>query len=134
LPRKEWKELNKWITQTESNSTSSFSASIKIGESILEVLNFLHARNLLHLDIKSENIKVQGSFDNPTIKLLDFGVTQHNGGHGAAVTGVGGDIRGFLPKTAKFPTAPFKALVSVNSGNIIDFRIHSNIFTRVQQS
>jgi hypothetical protein len=39
-----------------------------------------------------------------------------------------GAFRGFSHKTAKFPTVPFKPLVSVHLGSKIDFRIHSNIF------
>ncbi len=92
----QWKDLNDWIASVDGDSASKYRALIKIGESLLDVLDFLHTHKespLLHLDIKSENVKVTGSVDEPKIKLLDFGVAQLLSDEEAAATGQGEDVK-----------------------------------------
>lgn len=91
-----WKDLNEWIAEAEGDSTAKYRALIRIGGLLLDVLDFLHTHGdspLLHLDIKSENVKVHGSLQRPNIKLLDFGVAQDIRGDEAAFTGKGENIR-----------------------------------------
>ena len=39
-------------------------------------LNHIHEHNLVHRDIKMENILVHGSSENPVIKIADFGISR----------------------------------------------------------
>jgi serine/threonine protein kinase len=43
---------------------------------ILDGLNYLHASNIIHFDIKPENIFVVDDNGNPLVKILDFGLSE----------------------------------------------------------
>jgi serine/threonine protein kinase len=43
---------------------------------LCDVLAFLHARGILHLDVKPSNIIVTVSAEGPRAKLIDFGVVR----------------------------------------------------------
>ncbi|XP_013789136.1 calcium-dependent protein kinase 27-like [Limulus polyphemus] len=43
---------------------------------VLEALSFLHGLNIVHLDIKPQNILLTGSFPQCDIKLCDFGISR----------------------------------------------------------
>jgi len=106
-----WENLNEWIAKAGGDSTAKYRALIVIGGLLLDVLDFLHTREdskLLHLDIKSENIKVQGSLQSPRMKLLDFGVAQHFGGDEVAVTAKGENIK-FVGTPRHWPDEWIKA-------------------------
>ncbi|CAD8161683.1 unnamed protein product [Paramecium pentaurelia] len=56
---------------------------MRIGLSIIEILEQLHNKNILHLDIKPENIMIYKEFENEQdilkpgfIQLIDFGLSQ----------------------------------------------------------
>jgi serine/threonine protein kinase len=59
--------IEKW--QTLSEPQIAF-----ISKQVLSALDYLHSRNILHLDIKSDNILVSEDFE---MKLTDFGVSVH---------------------------------------------------------
>ncbi|CAG2057839.1 unnamed protein product, partial [Timema podura] len=43
---------------------------------ILEGLNFLHAKNIAHLDLKPQNLLLTGVYPDCDIKLCDFGISR----------------------------------------------------------
>ncbi|MFO7810803.1 MAG: protein kinase [Candidatus Delongbacteria bacterium] len=43
---------------------------------ILDGLNYLHSNNIIHFDIKPENIYITEETKNPTVKILDFGLSE----------------------------------------------------------
>ena len=53
--------------------------------SILNVLKYLHAKNLVHRDISSRNVLAN---ENAQIKIIDFGLAEKVNEGGVSVTGV----------------------------------------------
>jgi DNA-binding NtrC family response regulator len=51
-------------------------ALFRVASELVEVLRFLHARGILHLDVKPTNIIVQGTASGPRAVLIDFGVVR----------------------------------------------------------
>jgi len=45
----------------------------RLGGQILQGLDHLHTHNILHRDVKPDNIGISGPLESPTAKLLDFG-------------------------------------------------------------
>ncbi|MEO1337498.1 MAG: serine/threonine-protein kinase, partial [Myxococcota bacterium] len=50
--------------------------AIAVGQQICEALSALHGAGIIHRDLKPENIMLVGDRDQPTVKLLDFGVVK----------------------------------------------------------
>jgi DNA-binding NtrC family response regulator/tetratricopeptide (TPR) repeat protein len=48
----------------------------RVARELCEVLTFLHARGVLHLDVKPSNIIVTAGPDGPRPKLIDFGIVR----------------------------------------------------------
>ena len=64
----------------ERDTTFCESKAKKIIKQILQALNYLHSNNLVHRDIKSENILVEYSYaehDDVNIKIIDFGTCNY---------------------------------------------------------
>ncbi len=51
-------------------------ALLRVAEELIDTLRFLHAKGLLHLDIKPSNIIVQSTLKGPRSKLIDFGIVR----------------------------------------------------------
>ena len=54
---------------------------------VLEALEYLHARNVAHRDLKLENILLVRKNDLSHIKLVDFGLSKHTTGQMSSVLG-----------------------------------------------
>ena len=48
----------------------------KLMGEMLAALTYIHKKNIVHLDIKPENVLVDKSSDQPSVKLIDFGLSQ----------------------------------------------------------
>ncbi|MGA1870489.1 MAG: serine/threonine-protein kinase [bacterium] len=53
----------------------SFSGFLKVAHSILSAIDTCHKNNILHRDIKPQNILINSNFD---VKILDFGISKMN--------------------------------------------------------
>ena len=49
---------------------------------LLQALHILHSNNIVHHDVKLENILLQKSNDLDVVKLVDFGLSHVTGFHG----------------------------------------------------
>ncbi|KAM6974427.1 death-associated protein kinase 2 isoform 2-T2 [Tautogolabrus adspersus] len=52
------------------------SEAIEFMKQILEALRFMHAKNIVHLDLKPENMMLSDKSSHPIVKLIDFGLAQ----------------------------------------------------------
>jgi Protein kinase domain len=60
--------------------------AVRIAQQVLDTLGYFHRRNVLHRDLKAENIMIAGDEDEDDfVKLLDFGMAK-------LLSGVGADI------------------------------------------
>src|SRR5262249_11530271 len=60
--------------------------AVRIVQQVLDTLGYFHRRNVLHRDLKAENILIAGDEDEDDfVKLLDFGMAK-------LLSGVGADI------------------------------------------
>ncbi|MBU4485380.1 MAG: serine/threonine-protein kinase PknK, partial [Candidatus Delongbacteria bacterium] len=65
--------LDLWA-YVESNPNSSHFPNIVY--QALDGLNYLHSNNIIHFDIKPENIFIINKDNEPTVKILDFGLSE----------------------------------------------------------
>ncbi|XP_060915528.1 death-associated protein kinase 2 [Labrus mixtus] len=52
------------------------SEAIEFMKQILEALRFMHSKNIVHFDLKPENVMLSDNSSHPVIKLIDFGLAQ----------------------------------------------------------
>ena len=66
---------------------------------MVEGLEFIHSRHIIHLDVKPQNIMLvkQGS---ENLKLIDFGLARREGPQGMAKTGFVGTVGFMAPEVA----------------------------------
>ncbi len=90
----EWVEGDEflpWFKSLNIPSKDKFWMLFKVTMQLLEALAYLHSRPdepLLHLDIKSANVKIKTNDDNePVAKLMDFGVAQIIGRENVTASG-----------------------------------------------
>lgn len=91
----EWVEKPKilsWINETRDITTS-----LRFFISLLDCIEFIHDRNIIHRDIKSDNILV---WTRDQICLLDWTLAKFIGDRGLTVAGTAGGTYGYSP--AKF--------------------------------
>ena len=87
---------------------------LEILNQITNVLGYIHFNNVVHFDIKSDNILVDSNLYNKGIKLTDFGLAICDYGKNSSTAKVKPDIYGPLPKSLeaylgkKLPRAEFK--------------------------
>lgn len=56
------------------DKTTSFELKMEVFDQIMDVLHYLHSKNVVHKDLKVENILFNA--DSNQIKLIDFGISQ----------------------------------------------------------
>lgn len=66
-------ELFDFIAEKENLLESE---AIEFLKQILEALRFMHSKNIVHFDLKPENIMLSDKSAHPIIKLIDFGLAQ----------------------------------------------------------
>jgi len=67
---------------------------------LLKALNFLHERQIIHLDLKPQNVMMKSKRDEFKIKLIDFGLAKRLE-HGRVKTGFVGTVGFMAPEVAK---------------------------------
>ena len=65
-------EFGRFVKETDNDEYYTFPRLKKIMKQVLEALEFIHSLNLIHCDIKPENIVIK-SFSRCEVKLIDFG-------------------------------------------------------------
>jgi len=70
MEKAEHGSLDKWIGQMDNEKTA------KIALGIVNGLDYMHSRNVVHRDIKPQNILMCGSQDDVIPKIADFGVSK----------------------------------------------------------
>lgn len=66
-------ELFDFIAEKENLLESE---AIEFLKQILEALRFMHSKNIVHFDLKPENVMLSDKSSHPVIKLIDFGLAQ----------------------------------------------------------
>ena len=73
----EIRDIHQWAKTKEIDTTNPISkldAMIQINEG----LKYLHDNNLTHNDLKPSNILLQGTLNNPIVKITDFGTAYYD--------------------------------------------------------
>ena len=70
-----------------------------IGKQILLAIKYLHSQNVVHHDIKPDNIVFSKNLEK--IKLIDFGLATKSFNYTRKVTRIGGNLRYICPEQIK---------------------------------
>ena len=69
---------------------------------ILKALNYIHERNIIHLDLKPANIMMRNKTDSYKLKLIDFGLAKRLGSDGTVKVGFCGTVGFMAPDIARW--------------------------------
>lgn len=69
---KEQMTLVDWLTKSTYNHLRTEKSKISIIYQIINGVDFLHKNNILHLDLKPDNIMISYINDEPHVKIIDF--------------------------------------------------------------
>jgi serine/threonine protein kinase len=73
-------DLKKWLWEKRKwNGSELFEMYrdiIRITKEILEGIDYIHAKELIHRDLKPGNIFLEGDIQHPTVKIGDFGISK----------------------------------------------------------
>ena len=68
---------------------------------ICKALEYIHERNVIHLDLKPANIMMRNKTDQYKLKLIDFGLAKRLDSKGYAKVGFCGTVGFMAPEIAK---------------------------------
>ncbi len=82
----EGRDLSK---QLEGNTRITPTQAVNIARQVCRALHAAHDKGVIHRDVKPENVFVMGSIDDPSIKVLDFGISRLEGAGSSSLTKTG---------------------------------------------
>lgn len=82
----EGRDLSK---QLESNKRITVAQTVTIARQVCRALHAAHDKGVIHRDVKPENVFIMGSIDDPSIKVLDFGISRLEGSGSSSLTKTG---------------------------------------------
>lgn len=70
----------------------------RIVSQILSAVAYMHSRNIIHRDLKFENIMFESTYPDSPVKIIDFGLAKKHSDKHKYVTGFGGTIYSMSPE------------------------------------
>lgn len=75
--------------QLEPNKRITPAQAVTIARQVCRALQAAHDKGVIHRDVKPENVFVMGSLDEPSVKVLDFGISRLEGAGSSSLTKTG---------------------------------------------
>jgi len=75
--------------QLETLSRITPAQAVTIARQVCRALQAAHDKGVIHRDVKPENVFITGSIDDPSVKVLDFGISRLEGAGSSSLTKTG---------------------------------------------
>lgn len=75
--------------QLEKNSRITAAQAVNIARQVCRALHAAHDKGVIHRDVKPENVFITGPLDEPSVKVLDFGISRLEGSGSSSLTKTG---------------------------------------------
>jgi hypothetical protein len=75
--------------QLEKNPRITPAQAVNIARQTCRALHAAHDKGVIHRDVKPENVFVTGTLDEPSVKVLDFGISRLEGAGSSSLTKTG---------------------------------------------
>lgn len=75
--------------QLEKQPRITAAQAVNIARQTCRALQAAHDKGVIHRDVKPENVFITGSLDEPTVKVLDFGISRLEGAGSSSLTKTG---------------------------------------------
>ena len=104
-----------------SRAPYSEKSAARITSQILSAVAFMHSRNIIHRDLKFDNIMFETMDEDSPVKIIDFGLAKKYSSRNQYVTGFGGTVTYMAPEILR--EIPYTSKADIWSVGVICYML-----------
>ena len=104
-----------------SRAPYSEKSAARVTSQILSAVAFMHSHNIIHRDLKFDNIMFENMDENSPVKVIDFGLAKKHSSRNKYVTGFGGTVTYMAPEILR--EMPYSSKADIWSVGVICYML-----------